>query len=61
MKHLDFIIWFISFPTMLSVTNYIDCLRHKIDNDKPKYKESTETIASLVYLIIWFGIAYALF
>lgn len=57
MKHADFLIWMIFFP---AIQSSIDFVRKKYGLDK-KFDKSTEALASIIYLSIYFFIGYKLF
>ena len=63
MKHLDFIIWFISFPLMVSMTNYIDTKTSLLKNNGvyKKHSDKANFMASFITVLLWYCIGILLF
>jgi hypothetical protein len=62
MMHLDFIVWMITFPLMVSISNYIDALKNKISNkDKEYVSEESKFYSALLIVSIWLIVGMYLF
>lgn len=56
MKHLDFVLWVSLWPVSWDVTLYLDKLNGRnVDYSKPNGWQS------LLFLVIYIGVAYAIF
>lgn len=55
MKNLVFVFWFLGWPLVVSICNYIDAKR-RMENQEEKWNNK-DSIAPLIILIIWIGIS----
>ena len=62
MKHLDFIVWMIAFPLMVSISSYIDALKNEVSNEKKGYSNEESKFYSALFIIsIWLIVGVNLF